>query len=61
VSPVSSSLVKEECHSDDKAVVLSFPNFEQIENYLKSSLGPSDLLITMGAGEQYKIGEALLD
>jgi len=40
--------------------VSSFSNFEQIENYLKSSLGPSDLLLTMGAGEQYKIGEALL-
>jgi len=46
--------------SADKAVVLSFPDFFSIITYLQSSLGPSDLLITMGAGEQYKIGEALL-
>ncbi len=48
--------------SADKAVVsvLSFPDFDSIISYLQSSLGPSDLLITMGAGEQYKIGEALL-
>jgi UDP-N-acetylmuramate--alanine ligase len=56
----SSSLVKEELHSDDKVVVLSFKNFSDIENYLKSTLGPNDVLITMGAGEQYKIGESLL-
>ena len=38
----------------------AFKNFSDIENYLKSTLGPSDVLITMGAGEQYKIGEVLL-
>ena len=38
----------------------SFKTFSDIETYLKSSLGPNDLLITMGAGEQYKIGEDLL-
>jgi len=35
-------------------------NFLDIETYLKSSLGPNDVLITMGAGEQYKIGDNLL-
>ncbi len=40
--------------------VLSFPDFDSIITYLKSSLGPNDVLITMGAGEQYKVGEALL-
>ena len=40
--------------------VHAFPDFASIISYLESSLGPSDLLITMGAGEQYKIGEALL-
>jgi len=40
--------------------VRALPDFEQIETYLKSSLGPNDVLITMGAGEQYRIGEALL-
>ncbi len=56
-----SAFSKEECHSDDEVVVHSFPDFDSIISYLQSSLGPSDLLITMGAGEQYKIGEALLD
>jgi UDP-N-acetylmuramate--alanine ligase len=41
-------------------VVLSFKNFSDIESYLKTSLKEGDVLITMGAGEQYKIGEALL-
>jgi UDP-N-acetylmuramate--alanine ligase len=41
-------------------IARAFPDFESIENYLKSSLGPNDVLITMGAGEQYKIGETLL-
>ena len=41
-------------------VVRAFPNFSAIESYLKSTLGPNDVLITMGAGEQYKIGENLL-
>jgi UDP-N-acetylmuramate--alanine ligase len=55
-----SSLVKEECHSDGEVVVLSFPDFDSIISYLKTSLGPNDVLITMGAGEQYKIGDNLL-
>ncbi len=38
----------------------AFPDFDSIISYLKNSLGPNDILITMGAGEQYKIGEALL-
>jgi UDP-N-acetylmuramate--alanine ligase len=40
--------------------VSSFPDFDSIISYLKTSLGPNDVLITMGAGEQYKIGEGLL-
>ena len=41
--------------------VLVFKSFSDIETYLKSSLKPNDVLITMGAGEQYKIGENLID
>jgi UDP-N-acetylmuramate--alanine ligase len=40
--------------------VLSFPDFESIVSYLKTSLKPNDIVITMGAGEQYKIGDSLL-
>jgi UDP-N-acetylmuramate--alanine ligase len=46
-------------HSKDVSV-LSFSDFASIITYLKSTLKPNDVLITMGAGEQYKIGESLL-
>jgi len=46
--------------SNSKHPVRAFKNFSDIETYLKSSLSPNDVLITMGAGEQYKIGENLL-
>ena len=37
-----------------------FPSFDQIENFLLENCEPDDLLITMGAGDVYKIGENLL-
>lgn len=37
-----------------------FPSFDQIENFLLENCEPHDLLITMGAGDVYKIGENLL-
>ncbi|MFA7252881.1 MAG: Mur ligase domain-containing protein [Candidatus Paceibacterota bacterium] len=40
--------------------VFTFPDFDSIISYLKPHLSEKDLVITMGAGEQYKIGEALL-
>jgi UDP-N-acetylmuramate--alanine ligase len=43
----------------DKA--MSFLNFSDIENHLKNSLKESDILITMGAGDVYKVGEHLLN
>jgi UDP-N-acetylmuramate--alanine ligase len=53
---ISSEILAERIGSAAK----SFLDFTSIISYLQSSLGPSDILITMGAGEQYKIGEALL-
>ena len=38
----------------------SFLNFSDVENYLKNNLKESDILITMGAGDVYKVGENLL-
>lgn len=35
-------------------------SFAEAEGYLKSTLGPRDLVLTLGAGEAYKVGEALL-
>ncbi len=37
-----------------------FPTFDEIENYLLKKCSGGDLLITMGAGDVYKIGEKLL-
>ena len=38
-----------------------FSNFSEIEKYLKENLKKDDVLITIGAGDVYKIGESLLN
>lgn len=40
--------------------VLSFKSFKDAERYLKQNLKGSEVLITMGAGEAYKIGERIV-
>lgn len=35
-------------------------NFSEIENYLRDTVTPNDLVITMGAGNIFKVGESLL-
>ena len=40
--------------------VYYIPSFEEIEKFLEERLQPGDLLITMGAGDIYKVGDALL-
>jgi UDP-N-acetylmuramate--alanine ligase len=45
---------------DDTKVVLSLESFEDIENYIKENLKKGDVLITVGAGDVYKIGEELV-
>jgi len=37
------------------------PDFEGIAAYLKGKMEPGDLLITMGAGEAYKVGNILME
>ena len=37
-----------------------FPSFKEIEKFLQKNCVNGDLLITMGAGDVYKIGEALV-
>ena len=34
--------------------------FAEIEEYLKNTLSEGDMLLTVGAGDVYKIGEAIL-
>jgi UDP-N-acetylmuramate--alanine ligase len=38
----------------------SFETFQEIEDYVYSVCRPKDLLITMGAGDVFKVGEDLL-
>jgi UDP-N-acetylmuramate--alanine ligase len=38
-----------------------FPSFEEIAKYLVENTAPGDLVITMGAGDVYKIGNILVD
>lgn len=56
----SEILAKEIIKNDYDSPVQAFPDFESIISHLKSTLKKDDVLITMGAGEQYKIGDALL-
>ena len=37
-----------------------FPSFEEIEHFLMENCGKGDLILTVGAGDVYKIGEDLL-
>jgi UDP-N-acetylmuramate--alanine ligase len=63
---ISSEILAEEikksfCHSREGGnPVSSFGSFSEIENELRSRLKKGDILITMGAGEAYKIGENIL-
>jgi len=58
--PTISSVILAAKIKENNKEAKAFVSFEDVENYLKSSLKSTDLLITMGAGEQYKIGENLL-
>jgi UDP-N-acetylmuramate--alanine ligase len=47
--------------SDHHENARSFASFEEAEEeLLKMKLGPKDVLVTMGAGEAFKVGDALL-
>ena len=39
---------------------LYFPSFEELEKALRWSVAPGDLVLTVGAGDIYRIGEALV-
>ncbi|WP_205684301.1 UDP-N-acetylmuramate--L-alanine ligase [Clostridium formicaceticum] len=46
---------------DPSLEALYIPEFEKIVDYIYDRLEPGDLVLTMGAGDVYKIGEALLN
>ena len=43
----------------DNAIYL--PSFQEIENYVAQNAKEGDIIITMGAGDVYKIGESLIE
>lgn len=36
-------------------------SFEEIENSLRATARPGDVILTVGAGDVYKIGEAIVE
>ena len=38
-----------------------FSRFDDVHEYIKNNLKEGDILITMGAGDVYKVGEHLLN
>ena len=57
---VSSSDIARLINAASPGKAVAFPDFASIESYLLEELSPGDLCITMGAGDVYKVGEALL-
>ena len=37
-----------------------FPSFEELEKSLRETAAPGDIILTVGAGDVYKIGEHLV-
>ncbi len=56
---VSSTDIQERILKNGKEAYY-FPTFEEIENFLKKNVSNGDVLITMGAGDVYLVGENLL-
>lgn len=50
--------IKETCPGKE---VMFMPDFEEIAAYVSQNAQPGDMVITMGAGDVYKIGEMILD
>jgi UDP-N-acetylmuramate--alanine ligase len=57
---LASAVIASEAKQSRKKKVHSFSTFSEAENYLKKNLKGGEVLITMGAGEAYKIGEKIV-
>ncbi len=57
----SSALVPAIKENEPGKEVYYFPTFEEIVDFINEKTGKDDLIITMGAGDVYKIGEMLLE
>ncbi|MCL2528075.1 MAG: UDP-N-acetylmuramate--L-alanine ligase [Defluviitaleaceae bacterium] len=58
--PTISSAMLADAVAENGHVAINCNSFEEAEEMLRGKLMPGDLLITMGAGESYIVGEALL-
>ncbi|MCC7004620.1 UDP-N-acetylmuramate--L-alanine ligase [Candidatus Nomurabacteria bacterium] len=58
-SSISSEILAQKIKETGKTAK-SFLNFNEIKDYLSENLKSGDILITMGAGDVFKIGESLL-
>ena len=57
----SKSLVSEIKKDFPDKDVYFFSDFEDIASFVYNNAGPDDLVLTMGAGDVYKIGEMILE
>jgi len=57
---ISSDMLAEALKEQRNKYACSFKTFKEIEDFLELNLKKEDVLITVGAGEAYKIGETLL-
>ena len=57
----SESLVKEIKKDYPRKEVYFYPDFEEMANFVYENAEPGDLVITMGAGDIYKVGERILE
>ncbi len=56
----NTSGITSEILSDNIPNAYYFKSFEEIEDYLKTVLTENDIVVTVGAGDVYKIGESLI-
>ena len=59
IKNISSKVLAEKIKQKGKNV-LALENFEKIVHYLIANTGKNDVIITMGAGDIYKVGEGLI-
>lgn len=57
---ISSEILAEEIRAHNPNVHAG-ANFAEIENYLRDTITENDVVVTMGAGDIYKVGESLLE
>ena len=57
----SKSLMNRIKEEDPAKDVYFFSDFEEIANFVYNNAEPGDLVITMGAGDIYKVGEMILE